>query len=66
MCTENDAKYFKILSICANTKSTWLTFCRVDVLLELHIVVVVFLAPESNGVSCTCAVLCPYSLTPTK
>ena len=66
-------------SICANTKSTVLRFCRVDVLQELHnyfnnsydvtiatyslpdlylpkMKNALFVAPESNGLSCTCAV----------
>ena len=35
----------KIWNICANTKSTGLKFCRVYVLQELHIVILVKMSP---------------------
>ena len=35
----------KIWNICRNTKTTGLKFCRVDVLQELHIVIVVMMSP---------------------
>ena len=35
----------KIWNTCANTKSIRLKFCRVDVLQELHIVIVVMMSP---------------------
>ena len=37
--------YNKIWNICANTKSTGLKFCRVDVLQELYIVIGAMMAP---------------------
>ena len=33
------------LNICANTRSTGLKFCRVDVLQQLHILIVVMMSP---------------------
>ena len=35
----------KIWNTCTNTKSIGLKFCRVDVLQELHIVIVVMMSP---------------------
>ena len=35
----------KIWNICASTKSTGLKFCRVDVLEELNILIVVMMPP---------------------
>ena len=35
----------KKLNICANTKSTGLKFCRVDVLPQLHILIAVMISP---------------------
>ena len=35
----------KIWNICATTTSTGLKFCRVDVLTELHIVIVAMMSP---------------------
>ena len=35
----------KIWNICENTKSTGLNFCKVDVLQELHVVIVVMMSP---------------------
>ena len=35
----------KIWNICANTTSTGLKFCRVDVLTELHILIVAMMSP---------------------
>ena len=35
----------KKLTICANTKSTGLKFCKVDVLQQLHILIVVMMSP---------------------
>ena len=37
--------YNKIWNICASTKATGLKICRVDVLQELHIVIVVMMSP---------------------
>ena len=34
-----------ILNICASTKSTGMKFYRVDVLQELHIVIVIMMSP---------------------
>ena len=38
----------KIWNICANPKFTGLKFCRVDVLQELHILVIVMMSPEQQ------------------
>ena len=35
----------KKLNICANTESTELKFCKVDVLQQLHILLVVMMSP---------------------
>ena len=44
MWTQNDQNN-KIWNTCANTMSTGLKFCWVDVLQELHIVIVVMMSP---------------------
>ena len=44
--TQSGAKSQKVkLNICANTKSTGLRFCKVDVLQQLHILIVVMISP---------------------
>ena len=35
----------EIWNVCANTRSTGLQFCWVDVLQELHIVIVIMMSP---------------------
>ena len=35
----------KIWNICANTKVTGLKYCKIDVLEELHMVIVVMMSP---------------------
>ena len=42
--TQNDVNN-KIWNICANTKSTGLKFCTVDMLQELHILIIVMMSP---------------------
>ena len=46
-CRHKVMENHKIWNICANTKSTGLNFCTVDVLQELHIVIVVILGSLS-------------------
>ena len=43
-CGHKVMENHKIWNICANTKSTGLKFYRVDVLQELHIVIVVMMS----------------------